>query len=81
MHRPEIHQTSPRLWLIGGTGDDTLLGGGGNELYRYERGDGADFIRDEFWQTQLDMPVHIAGILRKRKTKTPSYNTKIKKQV
>lgn len=25
MHRPEIHQTSPRLWLIGGTGEGPVL--------------------------------------------------------
>ena len=25
MHRPEIHQTSPRLWLIGGTGEGPVV--------------------------------------------------------
>ncbi len=37
--------------LIGGKGGDILLGGGGNDSYVFNRGDGADGIRDEQYQT------------------------------
>ena len=34
--------------LEGGTGNDYLEGRGGSDTYLYNRGDGADFIRDDF---------------------------------
>jgi Ca2+-binding RTX toxin-like protein len=33
--------------LIGGVGNDVLSGGGGDDIYRFERGDGADIVRDD----------------------------------
>ncbi|MBS4096265.1 MAG: putative Ig domain-containing protein [Sulfuricella sp.] len=32
--------------LVGGAGNDTLIGGGGSDIYVFNRGDGADTIRD-----------------------------------
>ena len=34
--------------LYGGTGADRLEGEGGDDVYRFNRGDGADFIHDEY---------------------------------
>jgi Ca2+-binding RTX toxin-like protein len=33
--------------LIGGIGSDVLIGGSGNDLYRFSRGDAPDVIRDK----------------------------------
>ena len=46
-----INETADSDTLSGGAGDDLLLGGGGNDVYHFERGDGADTIRDEYFFT------------------------------
>ncbi|EDP64219.1 calcium binding hemolysin protein, putative [alpha proteobacterium BAL199] len=54
-----VNESAADDTLVGGAGNDTLYGGGGNDLYRFSRGDGSDFIRDEFWQTTQSPLGHI----------------------
>ena len=37
-------------WLMGGTGDDAIDGGPGDDRYRFQRGDGADNLRDRYYE-------------------------------
>jgi len=52
--------------LAGGLGSDVLIGHGGDDLYRYQRGDGRDIIRDESSSTgdRLEITGYTASEIR-----------------
>ena len=48
--------------LAGGSGDDQLLGGEGNDTYRFNAGDGLDFLFDSGASTDTDTIVFGSGV-------------------
>ncbi len=54
-----INETEDSDTLSGGLGNDLVRGGGGDDVYRFQRGDGADYVSDEYFQTTQTELGHI----------------------